>query len=119
MPMHDRLLARTSVTLTSAAAFLLPALPAQAHVKWLAPYIVGAPPQPVTITLDDPGFWTGIALVLAFFLATRRAEIPTAGPVFLTYRDRPTDTIRESLDPFGRLCKIGHATCMERVCQDE
>src|SRR3546814_4156103 len=68
MPMHDRLLARTSVTLTSAAAFLLPALPAQAHVKWFAPYIVGAPPQPVTITLADPGFWTGIALVLAFFL---------------------------------------------------
>src|SRR3546814_7754906 len=74
MPMHDRLLARTSVTLTSAAAFLLPALPAQAHVKWFAPYIVGAPPQPVTITLADPGFWTGIALVLAFFLATRCVE---------------------------------------------
>ncbi len=47
---------------------------AEAHVKWFAPYIVGAPPQPVGMTLTNPWFWTGIVLVLVFFVLTRRVE---------------------------------------------
>ena len=49
-------------------------LAAEAHVKWFAPYIVGAPPQPISATLTNTWFWTGIALVLVFFLATRAVE---------------------------------------------
>jgi hypothetical protein len=47
---------------------------AEAHVKWFAPYIVGAPPEPISAMLTNIWFWTGIALVLAFFLATRMVE---------------------------------------------
>jgi hypothetical protein len=49
-------------------------LPAVAHVKWFAPYIVDAAPQPVGATLSNVWFWTGIGLVLAFFLATLTVE---------------------------------------------
>ena len=49
-------------------------LPAQAHVKWFAPYIVDAAPQPIMATLTNVWFWTGIGLVLAFFLATLAVE---------------------------------------------
>lgn len=51
-----------------AAALGLPAMlaatPAFAHVKWFAPYIVDAPPQPIFATLTNVWFWTAIALVL-------------------------------------------------------
>ncbi|MET0532342.1 MAG: hypothetical protein ABW003_29170 [Microvirga sp.] len=36
-------------------------LPAEAHVKWFAPYIVDAAPQPVGATLSNIWFWTGSA----------------------------------------------------------
>src|SRR5690606_36748502 len=52
----------------------LAATPAFAHVKWFAPYIVDAPPMPVGATLTNVWFWTAIALVLVFFLATRFLE---------------------------------------------
>ncbi|KNY30634.1 membrane protein [Agrobacterium sp. SUL3] len=47
---------------------------ASAHVKWFAPYIVGAPPQPIGRTLSDFWFWIGIGLVVVFFLLTRLLE---------------------------------------------
>jgi len=47
---------------------------AYAHVKWFAPYIVGARPEPILETLRDTWFWVGIALVLVFFIATRFVE---------------------------------------------
>ena len=53
--------------------------PAEAHVKWFAPYIVGASPQPLSSTLTDLYFWLGIALVLFFFLATRLVEPTRTG----------------------------------------
>src|SRR6218665_419519 len=67
------------------AALLLPLLasPAEAHVKWFAPYIVAAPPRPIFSTLADPWFWTGIILVLVFFLATRAVEKTAFGETVL------------------------------------
>jgi hypothetical protein len=59
---------RTAAAIGTAA--LAPSA-AQAHVKWFAPYIVGAPPQPLAVTLGNVWFWTGIGLVLVFFIATR------------------------------------------------
>ena len=55
------------------------ALPAEAHVKWFAPYIVDAAPQPISATLTNVWFWTGIGLVLAFFLATLFVERTSVG----------------------------------------
>ncbi|WP_421407556.1 hypothetical protein [Agrobacterium tumefaciens] len=47
---------------------------ASAHVKWFAPYIVGAPPRPIDRTMSDGWFWIGIGLVLVFFLLARLLE---------------------------------------------
>ena len=64
---------RSLVPLLGAVALSgLSVAPAAAHVKWFAPYIVGAPPQPVSATLTNPWFWIGIILVLIFFTATRK-----------------------------------------------
>ena len=42
--------------------------PAQAHVKWFAPYIVDAPPAPIFGTLTNPWFLLAVVLVLVFFV---------------------------------------------------
>ena len=47
-PRWRRPLATTSAALAAAAT-----LPARAHVKWFAPYIVEAPPQRIAETLAD------------------------------------------------------------------
>src|SRR5215218_7435099 len=64
------------------------ALPAEAHVKWFAPYIVDAAPQPIAATLTNVWFWTGIGLVLAFFLATLMVERTVLGRGILSGLDR-------------------------------
>jgi Domain of unknown function (DUF305) len=84
-------------------AFIAASGPAHAHVKWFAPYIVGAPPQPIGGTLTNVWFWTGIALVLAFFLATRVIEKSSAGETILRSMDRITDPLWKRLDDFVRV----------------
>lgn len=94
------------VFLSSAGAIalaLLAASPAAAHVKWFAPYIVGAPPQPVSATLGNAWFWTGIILVLVFFLATRLVERSAVGETILQGLDRATDPLWLRLDDFVRV----------------
>ncbi|WP_370097451.1 hypothetical protein [Bradyrhizobium yuanmingense] len=78
-------------------------VPAHAHVKWFAPYIVGAPPQSIGATLTNVWFWTGIALVLAFFLASRAIEKSSAGETILLAMDRITDPLWMRLDDFVRV----------------
>src|SRR3712207_3358302 len=73
---------RLGTALTGLAALLGSAFvsfPAEAHVKWFAPYIVDASPQPISATLTNVWFWTGIGLVLAFFLATLAVERTVIG----------------------------------------
>ena len=82
---------------------LVAASPAAAHVKWFAPYIVGAPPQPIAATLGNVWFWTGILLVLVFFLATRLVERSSAGEAILQGLDRATDPLWLRLDDFVRV----------------
>jgi hypothetical protein len=76
---------------------------AQAHVKWFAPYIVGAPPQPVGLTLENPWFWTGIVLVLAFFLLTRWVEETAFGERVLLGLDRVSGPLWTRADDFMRV----------------
>ena len=77
--------------------------PAQAHVKWFAPYIVGAPPQPIGATLTNVWFWTAIILVLVFFLATLAFERSRAGQGVLDRMDRLTTPFWGRADDFMRV----------------
>ena len=74
----------------------------EAHVKWFAPYIVKAAPQPVANTLENPWFWTGIILVLIFLVLTRLVEKSPAGATLMTAMDRATDPLWNRLDDFIR-----------------
>ena len=87
----------------SALVVVVASVPAHAHVKWFAPYIVGAPPQTIGTTLTNVWFWSGIALVLAFFLATRVVETSRAGEAILDAMDRVTDPLWKRLDDFVRM----------------
>jgi len=88
-------------------ASLAAATPALAHVKWFAPYIVGAPPQPIGTMLSNVWLWTGITLVLVFFLATRVVEKSSTGETILRAMDRVTDPLWKRLDDFIHLVVAG------------
>ena len=75
---------------------------AAAHVKWFAPYIVGAPPAPVTVTLGNGWFWLGIGLVLACFSVTRLVERGDYGQTALNIIDRLTQPMWQRLDDYVR-----------------
>lgn len=78
------------------------ATPAEAHVKWFAPFIVKASPQPVQVTLVDPWFWIGIVLVIVFLMLTRLVEQSRFGASVLTAMDRASDPLWNRLDDFIR-----------------
>ena len=84
-------------------ALLSATAPAAAHVKWFAPYIVGAPPQPLLAVAANMWFWIGITLVLVFFLATRAVEKSPLGETILSSMDRATDPLWRRLDDFVRI----------------
>jgi hypothetical protein len=77
--------------------------PAEAHVKWFAPYIVGAAPQPLSATLGNVWFWTAIVLVLGFFLATRAVERSRLGQRLLTGMDHVSGLVWHRADDFMRV----------------
>jgi hypothetical protein len=78
------------------------ASPASAHVKWFAPYIVEATPRPIIATLTDIWFWTAIALVLLFLVATRSVEDTRLGAAVTDVMDRVTHPLWNRLDDFVR-----------------
>lgn len=86
---------------------LLWPVPALAHVKWFAPYIVDAPPAPVGQTLADPWFWTALVLVLGFFLATRAVEQTRYGAAVTGALDRATAGLWDRMDDFVRAVTAG------------
>ncbi len=88
------------------AGALVPAA-AAAHVKWFAPYIVDAAPAPISRTLTDPWFWTGIGLVLIFFIVTRLIERSALGEATLDAMDRATNPLWLRLDDFVRIMIAG------------
>jgi len=96
-------LPRLPACLFGLIALAVVAMPAHAHVKWFAPYIVGAPPQPISMMLTNVWFWSGLALVLVFFLATRAVEKSSAGETILSGMDRITDRLWRRLDDFVRV----------------
>jgi hypothetical protein len=63
---------------------------------------VGAPPRAISETLTNVWFWTGIVLVLVFFLATRLVEKTPTGQSILDGMDRISDPLWRRLDDFMR-----------------
>lgn len=84
-----------------ATAALWP-VPAEAHVKWFAPYIVGAAPHPIIETMTNAWFWLAIVLVLFFFVATRLIEGTALGETVLAGMDRIARPLWTRLDDFVR-----------------
>ena len=100
---HGRALRPGASTLICLAAGLGWAAPAQAHVKWFAPYIVGAAPQSIGATLTNIWFWAAIVLVLVFFLVTRTFERSRAGQRVLDSMDRAAAPLWTRADDFMRV----------------
>jgi hypothetical protein len=97
----DKTAMKSKFVVASIATFAL-AEPAEAHVKWFAPYIVKASPQPVSLTLSDPWFWTGIVLVMVFLMLTRLVEQSRFGAGVMATMDRASDPLWNRLDDFIR-----------------
>lgn len=76
--------------------------PASAHVKWFAPFIVGAAPQSIASTLVNGWFWLGIGLVLISFLGARQIELSRTGGTVLDALDRLTQPVWRRLDDYLR-----------------
>lgn len=85
----------------SGLAGVLP-LPAVAHVKWFAPYIVDAPPAPLSATLENGWFWLAVAMVVTAFLVTRAVERRSAGQALLRLMDRLTVPLWLRMDDLVR-----------------
>lgn len=96
-----RPIGETCAALAALAVALWP-LPAEAHVKWFAPYIVGATPRPISDTLTNTWFWLAVALVLFFFVGTRLIEKSAVGETVLTGMDRLAKPLWTRLDDFVR-----------------
>lgn len=97
-------LLKSSGTILLSAAVAALTLPgaASAHVKWFAPYIVGARPEPITATLYNVWFWAGLALVLLFFVATRLIEKSNLGEVALGFLNSATSPLWNRQDDYVR-----------------
>jgi hypothetical protein len=95
---------RLFLVICAAAFALLAGLPsaALAHVKWFAPYIIDAPPEPLNDVIRNLWLWTGVALVLAFFVATRLIEASRVGGVILDGLDKLTNPLWQRLDDYIR-----------------
>lgn len=96
---HSALIA----AMTAGGAIAASTLPAEAHVKWFAPYIVGAAPAPISATLTNSWFWLAIILVLGFFVATRMVERAALGETVLKGMDRISNPLWLRLDDFVRV----------------
>ena len=95
---------RRLLSAAGTAAIILPmvATPAEAHVKWFAPYIVGAAPQPIMSTLTNTWFWLAIGLVLVFFIGTRIVEHTRLGEATLAGMDKVSGPLWNRSDDFVR-----------------
>ncbi len=96
-------LAILPVSAVTLAVPLLCAAPVSAHVKWFAPYIVGAAPKPVSDTLGNPWFWTGIVIAVICFVVARVVEKTTAGSKIMAWLDWFTLPLWLRLDDFIRV----------------
>jgi hypothetical protein len=100
--LRNRLL-RAAMGTGLAAIVALTATNAAAHVKWFAPYIVGAPPRPLETVIQNSWFWMGMALVVVFFILTRAIEISRFGTPVFNALDRVTGPLWARIDDYVRV----------------
>lgn len=86
--------------LTSGLTLL--AIPAEAHVKWFAPYIVDAPPMGLSMMIRNQWMWMGFALTLFFFIVSRFVEASRFGAIVQGGLDRATNPLWARLDDYIR-----------------
>ena len=98
-----RAIGLSSGAVIAALATVCSATPAYAHVKWFAPYVVGAAPAPITNTLANGWFWLGIVLVLLFFAATVMVERGPLGATVSGGLDRASHALWSRADDFMRV----------------
>lgn len=91
---------RLLIVICAALAAAPPA--ALAHVKWFAPYIIDEPPETLADVVGNVWLWTGVALVVTFFIATRLIELSRFGPLALDALDRLTLPLWRRLDDYIR-----------------
>jgi hypothetical protein len=101
-PFALRPMQRNTLCAVVAGGAVLSPLPAFAHVKWFAPYVVGASPAPLTDTLTNGWFWLGIALVLAFFMIAVVIERQAVGETAVSLIDKATAPLWSRADDFMR-----------------
>lgn len=83
-------------------AALSAALPAAAHVKWFAPYIVDAPPMGLGTMVRNHWMWMGLALALTFFVVVRLVEASRFGARVQDGLDHATRQLWGRLDDYVR-----------------
>lgn len=102
MPNHRIAFRGVLLAAAGSAAALVVATPALAHVKWFAPYVVGAAPAPITQTLTNPWNWLATGLVLIFFVAAVAVERTRQGETLLSGMDRVSAPLWARNDDFMR-----------------
>lgn len=100
---RSRMSSSVSALFAGIAVLLFWSSPAFAHVKWFAPYVVGAAPSPIYETLTNTWLWIGIGLALVFFLTTVLVERSAAGPAITLGFDRVTGSLWNRADDFTRV----------------
>lgn len=75
---------------------------ATAHVKWFAPYIIDAPPEPMGDVVRNPWLWTGLALTILFFIVARLVETGRFGAIVAGNLDKVTNPLWLRLDDYVR-----------------
>ena len=73
---------------------------AQAHVKWFAPFVVGAPTVPLSEVLANRWLWTALVMVAVAIAATTWIERTAAGQALWRGLDWATSPVRKRLDDF-------------------
>lgn len=97
----NRLVSRVSLMALAVGAAAWP-LPANAHVKWFAPFAIDASPRPLRDMLGDGWAWLAVALVIVFFLAARIVERRHLGQALLERMDAVTAPLWYRADDFVR-----------------
>jgi hypothetical protein len=77
-------------------------VPANAHVKWFAPFAVDASPRPLGDMLGNSWFWLAVALAMFFFLAARIVEQHHLGQALLDRMDAVAAPLWTRADGFVR-----------------
>jgi hypothetical protein len=76
--------------------------PAEAHVKWFAPFDVALPPRPFVETFTSPWFWLAITIAVPLFAVIAAVEHSNIADRIFTAMDRVAAPLWSRADDFVR-----------------